>query len=335
MTDLEALEEQLSRPNAQVEAALARLPGNILVLGAGGKMGPTLARMAQRACGGARAVWAASRFSEVGAEERLSQSGVRTIATDLLAPDALAGLPDAENVVFMAGRKFGSSDAPEETWATNAFLPGLVMERFRSSRIVVFSTGNVYPFTTVDGRGPTEGDPVGPVGEYAQSALARERVVTFHSRRYGTPTVILRLNYAIEPRYGVLRDVADRVWRGEPIDLTTGHVNVIWQGDAAAIALRSLEHCRVPPLVINVTGPAVVAIRALAEAIGTALGRAPHFIGHESPTALLSDATLAVRIFGTPPTSLATMVDHVCDWVRRGGHGLGKPTHYDERTGAF
>jgi len=335
VTDVDRLEEELSRPDSAVTVDLARVPGAILVLGAGGKMGPSLARMAARARAGSDSVYAASRFSDPAVSARLSAAGIRTIVTDLLEPGALAVLPDAPNVVYMAGRKFGSTGAPEETWASNAFLPGLVMERFRSSRIVVFSTGNVYPFTPVPDGGPSEEDPVGPVGEYAQSALARERVVTYGSRRHGTPAAILRLNYAIEPRYGILRDLADRIWRGQPIDLTTGHANVIWQRDAVSIALRALAHCHSPPLVLNVTGTEVVSIRSLAQAIGAALGKAPVFVGRESATALLSNAARAATLFGPPPTSLATMVDRVSIWVRGGGGGLGKPTHYDERTGAF
>jgi len=317
---------------------MGALTGDLLVLGVSGKMGPSLARLAQRASaesGVARRIIGVARFSAPGVREALERSGIETVAADLLDRDALAGLPDVPNIVYMAGQKFGTSGDQPRTWATNVLAASLAAERFTGSRIVAFSTGNVYPLTPVASGGPREADPVGPVGEYAQSALGRERVLEFWSRRHGTRVAILRLNYAIEPRYGVLRDLADQVLRGEPIDLAMGHVNVIWQRDANAIALRALAHAASPPLVLNVTGPAAVAIRDLAARFGKSLGVAPRLAGAERDTALLSNAARCAELFGPPPTSLDAMVASVADWVRQGGAGLGKPTRFEEREGRF
>jgi nucleoside-diphosphate-sugar epimerase len=317
---------------------MGALTGDIVVLGAGGKMGPTLVRLAARAmtaAGATNKVIAVARFSEPGLRGALEADGVVTVAADLVDPVQLAALPSAANVVFMVGQKFGTTGDESRTWGLNAWLPGAVAQRYRDARIVAFSTGNVYPLWPADSEGPAESDPVGPIGEYAQSTLARERVLEFFSRRNGTPMTILRLNYAIEPRYGVLRDLADAILEQRPIDLTMGHVNVIGQRDANAVALRCFHHCASPPFVLNLTGRPAVATRDLAEALGRRLGIEPRFRGSAGPTALLSNAKLMEQTFGRPETSLDEMIDQVASWVEQGGRSLGKPTHYEVREGRF
>jgi nucleoside-diphosphate-sugar epimerase len=338
MSDLRALEEALSLPAPADVAALGTLAGDLLILGVSGKMGPSLARLARRAsdeAGVRRRVIGVARFSASGVRDQLERAGIETVAADLLARDALTRLPDAPNVVYLAGQKFGTSGDQPRTWATNVLAASLAAERFADSRIVAFSTGNVYPLTPVAGGGSRETDPVGPVGEYAQSALGRERVLEYWSRCNGTPMAILRLNYAIEPRYGVLRDIADRLVRGEPVDLAMGYVNVIWQRDASAAALRAFAHTASPPLVLNLTGTATLAVRDLAQRLGESLGVAPRFTGTEQDTALLSNAARCTELFGEPPVSLEEMVSQVAGWVKAGGSGLGKPTHFQEREGRF
>lgn len=335
-TDAE-LDELLSRPTPD-DAAAAALGGDLLILGAGGKMGPSLARLARRAydeAGVRRRVIAVSRFRTPGLARALTAHGVETIACDLLDAHELASLPDTPNVVLMAGQKFGAAADPALTWAVNTFLPAAVIRRFPAARIVVFSTGNVYPLVPVTGAGATEDDAVGPIGEYAQSALARERLVTFFGTRQRTPVTLLRLNYAVELRYGVLRDLADRVMRREPIDLAMGWVNVIWQRDANAVALRALARCAVPPLVLNVTGPERLSVRDLATRLGERLGVSPVFAGREAETALLSDAARCHALFGPPAVRAATVLEWVAEWVGRGGSSLAKPTHFEERGGRF
>jgi nucleoside-diphosphate-sugar epimerase len=336
--DEAALEERLSAPTEADIGAMAELEGDILVLGAGGKMGPSLARLARRtsdAAGRERRVIAASRFRAPDVADSLEHAGIEIVRCDLLDAAQLAALPNAANVVLMAGRKFGTADDPAATWAANAFLPGLVVQRFPTARLVVFSTGSVYPVTVATGPGCREHDPVGPVGDYAHSALARERIASYVATRQHTPCAIMRLNYAVELRYGVLRDLADRVMRGEPIDLTMGHVNVIWQRDANAIALRLLSRATVPPFVLNVTGPETLAVRALAHELAARLGTVPRFAGTEAPTALLSDASRARALFGDSTLDVATLCAWTAEWVRRGGASLGKPTRFEERGGTF
>lgn len=317
---------------------MGRIAGDLLILGVAGKMGPSLARLARRAsdlAGTPRRVIGVARFGDPAARGLLESAGVETIAGDLLDPAVLAALPEAPNVLHLAGQKFGTSGEADRTWAVNAWLAGAVAERFRDARIVALSTGNVYPFSAADGAGPTEDDPVGPVGEYAQSALARERLFTFFSRRHGTPVALLRLNYAIEPRYGVLRDLADRLLAGRPIDLGAGMVNVIWQRDANAIALHALEHVASPPLVLNVTGRPAHPVAWLAAELGRRLDVTPSFTGTAPATALLSDASRMERLFGAPPVSIEEMLDAVALWVGAGGRSLAKPTHFEEREGRF
>jgi nucleoside-diphosphate-sugar epimerase len=327
------LEETLSRPTAaDVEAARA-LDGDVLLLGAAGKMGPSLAHRIARALRSAGSRWrviAVSRFSEQAARVQLEQWGVETIACDLLADGALDGLPDAPNVIYMAARKFGATGQPALTWATNAMLPALAAKRFAASRIVAFSTGNVYPFVPVESGGATEQTPVDPVGEYGWSALARERMFEFGASTRGTRVALLRLNYAVEPRYGVLVDLAERVRRGQPVDLAMGFVNVIWQGYANSVAFRALAHCANPPLVLNLTGAETLSVRELATAFGT-----PVFQGKEAPTALLSNASLCHRLFGPPQPGVDTLIRWTSDWLNHGGRLLRKPTKFEVRSGRF
>lgn len=318
--------------------ALADCPGDIVILGAGGKMGPTLAAMARRAssvAGEARRVIAVSRFSSRDAELELQKAGVETIRADLLDPAAVQSLPHAPNVVFMAGQKFGTSASPAATWAMNTIVPAYCAERYRDSRIVAFSTGNVYPLVAATSRGACETQAPAPVGEYAQSCLGRERVFEFFAASRGTRVVILRLNYAIEPRYGVLTDLAVAIAAGEPISLDMGYVNVIWQGDANRIALESLPHASAPPFVINVAGHDVLSVRDLAERMGQRLGRAPRFAGTERKDALLSDSTKLRQVFTPPEVSVDAMLDAVAEWIRSGKPVLGKPTHFQTRDGSF
>jgi len=331
---VEQLEDVMTAPSAALAADLARVPGDLLVLGVGGKMGPTLARLARRAAPGKRVVGVA-RFSAAAARASLERHGVECIAADLLDRDALARLPRLPNVVFMAGRKFGSTGAESLTWAMNVHVPALVAEAFKGSRIVAFSTACVYPYVPVAGGGATEDTPATPPpGEYASSCVGRERMFEHFSRMHGTPGRIIRLSYAIDMRYGVLHDVARKVLGREPIDLSTGHVNVIWQGDANAQALRALAHCTTPAAALNVSGPQA-SIRALALAFGERFGVAPVFAGREADTAWLVNTAAAQALFGPPAVPLATLVDWTADWVARGGATLGKDTHYDARDGRY
>ncbi|HSE51856.1 MAG TPA: NAD(P)-dependent oxidoreductase [Gemmatimonadales bacterium] len=333
-----ALEELLSRPTAAVVEAIRGVCDGLLILGAGGKMGPSLARLARRAsreAGEECRVVAVARFTNPGLEQALRADGIETIRCDLFDAAQVAALPDLPNLVFMAGQKFGTSDNAPQTWAVNAYLPGVIATRFPSARIVAYSTGNVYPLSDATGEGPRETDPVGPVGEYAQSALARERVLEFFSRTQPTSMAILRLNYAIEPRYGVLRDLADRIVGRRPIDLAMGRVNLIWQRDANAIALRVFAHCASPPLVLNLTGRPAYGVRWLAEELERRLGVEPRFTGTEAETALLSDAGRCEALFGPPEVGISEMLDQVAEWVAQGGRSLGRPTHYESREGQF
>jgi len=332
------LERRLSDPTPALLDALRRCPGDIVVLGAGGKMGPSLARMARRAVealGDGRRVIAVSRWSSAPAERALRDAGVETIAADLFDREAVARLPDAPNVVYMAGQKFGTSDAPWLTWAANAVVPAWCAERYAESRIVAFSTGNVYPLVPVASRGATEDHPLATSGEYGASCVARERVFEWSSRTRGTPVALVRLNYAVDLRYGVLVDVARRVAAGEPVDVTMGFANVIWQGDANERALRLLEHCASPPLALNVTGADTIRIRDVAARIGALLGREPRFTGAEAPDALLSDASRSERLLGSVRVVTDQLVEWVAHWIARGGPLLGKPTHFEARDGRY
>jgi len=332
--DVAELEEAMSRPSPALIDSLQRAPGDILVLGVGGKMGPSLARMAKRADPGRRVIGVA-RFSQPGLRETLLGQGIECIEADLLSREALAALPDAPNVVFMAGRKFGSTGSEWLTWAMNAHVPALVAERFARSRIVAFSTACVYPFVDTSGPGAPESmPPTAPSGEYANSCVARERMFEHFSHQHGTSGRLIRLSYAIDMRYGVLHDVAQKVLRREPIELAMGHANVIWQAEANDWSLRALAHCGTPTLPLNLSGPRI-AIREVAQALGQRLGIDPILTGQEAPTAWLVDCSEAFRLFGPPQVSLEQMLDWTADWVQRGGASLGKPTHYEARDGKY
>lgn len=332
------LEERLSRPSAADVAFFRELEGDLLILGVAGKMGPSLARRARRAAeqaGVRKRIVGVARFSNPAVREELEADGIETIAADLLDEEQLRGLPDMPNVIYMAARKFGTTGNEYLTWALNTYLPGRVAERFRHSRIVAFSSGNVYPLVPVTHGGPTETTPPDPVGEYAQSVLGRERMFEYFSVRYGTPVVLLRLNYAIDLRYGVLLDIGLKVYQRRPVNLAMGMVNVIWQGDANSVALRAFRLCQSPPAVLNVTGPETLSVRSLARKFGERFQVEPIFEGAEAPTALLSDASRCHRLFGYPEVSLEQMIDWVADWIRSGGVMWNKPTHFEVRDGKF
>ncbi len=335
---IEELEERLSEPSSRLIESIEKLDGDILILGVGGKMGPTLAHLAVRAIaasGVPRRVAAVSSFSVKGLRDRLDALGVTTIQADLLEPGVVEALPDVPNVIYMVGRKFGSTGAEWETWATNVFLPGLVARRFKHSRVVAFSTGAVYPLEPVVGGGSTEKTPMNPVGEYAMSCVGRERMFDYYSRTPGVKVLHFRLNYAVEMRYGVVLDVATQVWNGTPIDLTMGHLNCVWQGYANAVALQCFSLASAPPFLLNVTGPELVSIRWMAARFGELMGREPVFTGQEAGTALLSNAAQCHRLFGYPDVSLDTIIEWVAGWVMSGGTLLGKPTHYATRNGQY
>jgi hypothetical protein len=332
------LEERLSRPSEADAAAIAALDGDLMILGVGGKMGPSLARLARRAvekAGVRKRIVAVARFSQPGLAAELEAQGIETITADLLETGALTALPDIPNVVFMAARKFGTTGSAYLTWALNTYLPGLVAGRYRASRIVAFSTGNVYPLTPVEGGGATEETPVEPVGEYAQTALGRERMFEYGSSRWQTPVAILRLNYAIDLRYGVLLDIAQAVRERRVVDLRMGFANVIWQGDANSMCLRSFALCQAPPAVFNLTGAETLPVRYLAGEFARRFGVEPVFEGEESATALLSNASKLHKVLGKPCVTVAEMMDWIAAWVARGGSTLQKPTHFQVRDGRF
>ena len=325
------LEDELSRPSDSDVTCMRRLEGDILILGASGKMGPSLARLCRRAAdaeGRRRRIFAVSR-------RLISEPGVEAISCDLLDRLQVARLPDCPNVLYLAGRKFGSTANPELTWAINTVVPMFVAERFRSSRIVVFSTGNVYPLRDPKTGGSRESDPPGPVGEYAQSCLGRERIFEYFSNQHGLRCLLFRLNYAVDLRYGVLVDIARKVHAGEPVQLNVPAFNVIWQRDANSYALRSLEHCETPPTILNVTGPETLSVRAAAEFFAARFERPCRFENSEGPTALLSDASKCHALMGPPDVSTDQLMKLVAAWIEAGGVSLNKATHFEVADGGF
>jgi dTDP-4-dehydrorhamnose reductase len=335
---LEALEDILTQPSAALVEFIHTLESPLVVLGAGGKMGPTLAVLARRAAqaaGRSLEVIAASRFADQGKRVWLEECGVKTWSCDLLERDAVARLPDSANLVYMAGLKFGTSQNPALTWAVNAIAPALTAERYPHSRIVALSTGNVYPLTPVKQGGSVETDALSPLGEYASAAVGRERLFEYYSSRQGTRLVLVRLNYAVELRYGVLLDIALRVNSGQPLDVTQGHFNCIWQRDANDLVLRALAHASTPPLPLNLTGPEILAVRQVAATFGELLAKPVRFAGTEAETALLSNPAKAVTLLGAPPTPSDQVIRWIAHWVKRGGTTHGLPTHFEARDGAF
>lgn len=332
------LDELLSRPNEGDVAAVRELHDPLVLLGVGGKMGPTLARRAARAAqeaGVKLRVIGVSRFTDPGTRSQLEEWGVETVSADLLDAAQLAALPDSENVLFMTGRKFGSTGAESLTWAMNVFVPALVAQRYGTARIVAFSSGNVYPLVPVVSGGATEKTAPSPVGEYAQSALGRERMFEYGSLRYGTPVTILRLNYAVELRYGVLLDIGNKVFGRQEIDVSMGAVNVIWQGDANSVALRSFRLCSSPPAVLNLTGPETLSVRWVADRFGRYFGIEPLVTGVEEENALLNNAARCHREFGYPRVSVDEVIEWTAQWIGMGGRTLDKPTHFETRDGKF
>lgn len=326
------LKDALSQPSAEDIEAVARLDGDVVVLGAGGKMGPSLVRRFRRAADAAgwrHYLYAVTRTAQDWG------AGIMGLGVDLLDRRQVDALPDAAHVIYMVGRKFGSTGNEGLTWAANTYAPALAAERYAGSRIVAFSTGNVYPLVPVASGGATEATPPDPVGEYAQSALGRERIFEHFATRHNTPVLLLRLNYAVEPRYGVLLDIGTRVFHGQPVPLAMGHVNVIWQGDANSACLRGFPLCASPARVLNLTGPETLSVRALAEQFGQHFGVRPTVTGEEAPTALLNNAAECHRQLGPPSVSVDELIEMIAHWIQTGGRTLAKPTHFETRSGRF
>ena len=338
-SDDHAIELMLSEPLPAVIEAVRGLEGDFMVLGVGGKMGTTVAVMLRRALDAAgrrgAIVYGVSRFSRADARAELEGLGVKTLPCDLADAEQVARLPEVANVEFLAGQKFGTDSAPGETWIQNTVVPAIVAQKFRAARIVVFSTGCVYPFVPTSGPGANETTPVAFLGEYASTCVGRERVFTHFAQKHGTRLLIFRLNYSVELRYGVLVDIADKVRRGEPVDVTMGWFNAIWQGDACAWALQCLAHTANPPKILNVTGPEEISIRDAAERFGKIFGRAPILRGTEAGSAWLSDAGESLRLFGPPAVTLEVMIGRIAEYLGAGGRLLGKPTHFEARDGKF
>jgi hypothetical protein len=334
ISDIAALDELLCRPSQALIDDLGKIDGDIMILGVAGKMGPTLASLAKAALPDRRIIGVA-RFSDASVKTWLQARGIETINCDLLDEAAIRSLPKIQNILFMAGRKFGAEGDLSLTWAMNAHVPALVAQAFCRQRIVAFSTGCVYPFVPVDGRGADENLAPNPPGEYAQSCVGRERMFEYFSRKFATPGRLFRLNYAIDMRYGVLHDIATKVLTGQPIDVSLGHVNFIWQGDASAQALRCLAHCDTPTSPINVSGHEILRVRDLAAKFGARLGRAPVIVGSEEPTAWLTDTSRATKLFGRTIVDTERLIAWTADWVARSMPSLGKPTKYEVRDGRY
>lgn len=334
----EKLDQLLTTPSDALVADMKKIEGDIMVLGAGGKMGPTLCILAKNAiekAGIQKRVIAVSRFTDPIATELLHNHNVETISCDLLDTDKLRQLPEVENVIYMAGRKFGTDGSEWQTWAMNATLPAFVVEKFKKSNIVVFSSGNIYPIVPLSSGGCTERDKVGPIGEYTMSCLARERAFEYGANHFGTKVFMYRLNFAVDLRYGVLYDMADKILKGEPISITTPCLNCIWQGSANEIAIRGLLHAAAPAKIMNVTGPETVSIQKAARMLGEFLGKEPIFEGEPGNDAYLNDSAEAMETFGYPAVSIRTLIRWQAEWILDGGRGLGKPTHFEERKGSY
>lgn len=336
--EVELMYKKILLPSDSLVSDIAKLKGDIMILGVGGKMGPALARLAKQAvdkAGVNKKIIGVARFSEASLQDELNYQGIKTYQADLLDEHQLQSLPEVENVLYLAGTKFGTTGKESLTWAMNAYLPGRVAEKYKNSNIVVFSTGNVYPLTPVILGGADETRLPEPVGEYAQSCLGRERMFQHFSSKYNTPLLIYRLNYANDVSYGVLLEIARSVKEKKTINLGMGHVNVIWQGDANEIALRAFHHCAAPAKILNVAGPETVFVRWVAEQFGKMFQVQPVFENQEQETALLSNAAEAFRLFGYPRVPLKQMMELLVQWISQGGKTLNKPTHFQERKGQF
>ena len=335
---LAQLDEMLTRPTPRLIAYITSVSSSLLILGAGGKMGPTLAVLAKRAAavaGHALDVIAVSRFSQDSAREWLEAQGVKTLAVDLMEPDQYAELPDAKNIIYLVGMKFGTSQNPELTWAINTLAPSYVAQRFQQARIVALSTGNVYPFTPIENRGSLEDDPLTPPGEYANACVARERIFAYHARRLNTPMTLIRLYYALDLRYGVVLDIARKIDNNEKVDLNMGYFNAIWQGDANEMIIRSLALATTPTYPINLTGTETLSVREVAEQLAAFMGKSVEFSGQEQSLALLGNTTRMVSHLGNPATALQDVIRWTAHWVQSGGPVLGKPTHFEVRDGRY
>lgn len=332
------LEEKYTRPSEAFLKDLAQIDGDFVFLGIGGKMGPSMAKLlvdGLKELGISRKIYGVSRFSDNAGRGYLERLGIETIACDLLDDAALQALPEVKNVIYLAGFKFGATGKEDFTWAMNTYLPGRVADKYKHSRIVAFSSGNVLPFVDVRSGGVDEAVAPEPIGEYAQSTLGRERIFTYFSKKNNTPMLLYRLNYAVDFRYGVVREIAKQVYNQQPIDIRTNNVNVIWQGDANEIAIRSLLHCESPAKVLNVTGPEILSIRWIAEKLGAALGKQPIFAHEPEQTALLNNAAECHSLFGYPKTSILEVIDITAQWMLNNGDEFGKDTHFQERGGKF
>lgn len=332
------LDDTLSEPTTGLVEHMKRMSGDLLILGVGGKVGPTIARMARRAveaAGVKRRIIGVDTFPDRKTRDALDRIGVETHQADLMKPGAIDALPDAPNVLYMVGLKFGSTGAEWNTWAINVYLAGLCAQRYRGSRIVSFSSGNIYPFLPVGSGGAVEATPTAPLGEYAMTTLGRERMFDYVANHCGTKVLQFRLNYAAELRYGIVHDVAVKVWSGIPVDVAMGQVNVVWQGYVSAVALQAFALAESPARILNVAGPEIVSVRWLAERLGELMGKQPVIVGEESPNALLNNAAQCHKLFGYPQISVDTLVEWVAYWVATGGASLGKPTHYETRDGKF
>ncbi|PJB66324.1 MAG: epimerase [Armatimonadetes bacterium CG_4_9_14_3_um_filter_58_7] len=333
LKDEQELMAQMTTPSEKVRDAVASMDGEVMILGVGGKMGPTIAELLMKS--GAKEVIGVSRFPKPGPQEYLDRVGVTTVKCDLLERDGLAKLPDVPNIILAAGFKFGATGKESLPWAMNTLLPGEVMQRFRNSRVVYISSGNVYRFTTIASGGASETDPVDPIGEYAQSRLGGERAVEFYADRHSTPSTIVRLFYSTELRYGIICDVVGKVFKRQPLNVTMGHVNQIWQGDAASYIAQCFPLCDSPAKTINLTGPEVLSVRDTARRAGELMGIEPVIEGQESATALLGNSTQIMDMMGQPAVSIDTIIQWASWWIEHGGTSLGKPTKFEVRDGRF